>query len=89
MADTIQDSIDMTNISIPEFPIQIDFGDWVKMHPDCDSIMEMIGTGPIMLVYAYATSKAGNKALNQLKKQKYADKKILMGVSKDGISRLV
>ncbi len=88
MSISSKQAIDMTYISIPDYPIEINYGDWVINHPDCDSIMEMIGNGPIMLVYAYSTSKEGNKELRQLKDTSFSDKKILMGVSKDGISRL-
>ncbi|MBE5832194.1 MAG: hypothetical protein E7306_10705 [Butyrivibrio sp.] len=79
MAISSKQSIDMTYISIPDFPIEINYGDWVIDHPECDSIMEMIGTGPIMLVYAYSTSNEGNKELRLLKDARFSDKKILMG----------
>ncbi len=42
MAISSKQSIDMTYISIPDFPIEINYGDWVIDHPECDSIMEMI-----------------------------------------------
>jgi hypothetical protein len=83
------DLTNVTDVVVPEFPIETDYGNWAIEHPECDSIIEQIGTGPIILVYAYATSHEGNKTLMRIKEQKFADKEILMGVTLDGIRRLI
>ena len=77
------------NVVIPEYPITVNLGEWVIAHPECDSICERIGTGPNYLIYAYATGKEGNGDLEDLRDEKFSDKKILEGVSLDGIRRLI
>ncbi len=82
----------VTNISkvvIPEFPIETNYGKWLLENPECDSISEQIGTGTTMIVYAYATSKSGNKELRELRNKMFPDKKIYRALSQAGIRTLV
>ena len=85
MTSTMQNS----KVVIPEYPITVNLGEWVIEHPECDSICERIGTGPNYLIYAYATDKDGNGDLEELRDEKFSEKKILEGVSLDGIRRLI
>ena len=83
MTNTMQNS----KVVIPEYPITVNLGEWVIEHPECDSICERIG--PNYLIYAYATDKDGNGDLEELRDEKFSEKKILEGVSLDGIRRLI
>lgn len=78
-----------SDIFVYDYPVEVDCGDWIVNHPDCDTVCEQIGSGSIMLVYAYATSKSGNKPLHIYRDNNLSDKKILKGVSMDGIRRLI
>ncbi len=82
-------AIKTENVIVPEFPIEANYGQWAIDHPECDSIVEQIGTGPIILVYAYSVSKSGNKELELVKNSAFPDKEILMGVTLDGIRSLL
>ena len=77
------------NISVYEYPVEVDCGEWIVNHPDCDTVCEQIGSGSKMLVYAYATSKKGNEPLHAYRDKNLSNKKILKGVSIDGIRRLI
>ena len=78
-----------TDIIIPDYPIETNYGQWAYDHPECDTIMKLIGTGPIMLVYAYSGSKHANKELRRLRDERFADKRILQGVPRYGDIREV
>jgi hypothetical protein len=80
---------DMNNIAMPDNPIIVNLGNWIIDHPECDSICERIGTGPDYRIFAYALSKEGNVALQTLRDERFAGKKILMGVTMDGVRRLI
>ena len=82
-------NIDMSNISVPETPMEVDFGQWIIDHPGCDTIFERIAGNGHILVYAYATSDEGNDTLQIYRNEKLANMKILQGVSADGIRQLV
>ena len=81
--------IETENICVYDYPVEVDCGEWIVKHPECDTVCEQIGAGSIMLVYAYATSKEGNESLHAYRDKKLSDKKILKGVSMDGIRRLI
>ncbi len=85
----MKDSIVADNIMIPDFPIEANYGQWAMEHPECDSVAEQIGTGTTILIYAYATSKDGNKTLRVCRDRMFTDKKIFKGVSLDGIRTLI
>ena len=74
-----------TDVKVFEYPEEANYGQWAFDHPECDSIIEQIGTGPTILVYAYATTKEGNKELENVRDEMFSDKAILMGVSMDAI----
>lgn len=78
-------AIDMTNIMVPEIPIEVDFGDWIISHPSCDTVIEEIQGSPKVLVYAYATSEDGNKALHLYRDRELSGMEISKGVSERGI----
>lgn len=82
-------TIDMNNISVPDSPIEIDMGKWVINHPDCDAIFDIIEGGPVIIVYAFSTAKEGNRPLHAFRDMKFSGKRILKGVSKDGVAKLI
>ena len=77
------------DIEILDFPIEANYGQWAMDHPECDTIYEQIGTSSVILVYAFAKSKSGNKPLELYRNNHLKDKKILMGVSMDGIRSII
>ena len=77
------------NITVYECPIEVDGGEWIVKHPECDTVFEQIGGGSVILVYAYATSKKGNDSLRAYRDEKLPDKYILQGVSMDGLRQLI
>ena len=79
----------INDIIMPDNPLSVDFGKWILEHPECDAIIEQIGTGPIMLVYAYSISKGANRELRRIRDERFKDKEILKGVTMDGIRNLV
>ena len=81
--------VKIADVEIFEYPVEANYGQWAVDHPECDSIIEQIGTGPIILVYAYATTKVGNEELRGVRDKMFPDKEILMGVSMDGIRGLI
>ena len=82
-------SENIRGIMVLEYPITVNLGEWVIDHPDCDSICERIGTGPNYLIYAYALDISANDALEKFRNEQYPDKKILTGVTMDGIRGLL
>ena len=76
-------------ITILEHPIVAEYIQWVIDHPECDTIIEHIGNGPTMRVFAFAQTKTANKALRRYRKEHFPDKRILMGMTKDGISSII
>jgi hypothetical protein len=79
----------MSHISVPEMPMEVDFGQWIIDHPGCDTIFERIAGNGHILVYAYATSDEGNDMLHTYRDERLSKMKILQGVSADGIRQLV
>ena len=87
MSDMVMEKKD--EIEILDFPIEANYGQWAIDHPECDTIYEQIGTSSVILVYAFAKSKRGNKLLEIYRNDHLKDKKILMGVSMDGIRSII
>ncbi len=85
----MNNSVISDSIVVPEYPIEADYGQWLMEHPECDLIADHIGTGTKLLIYAYATSKEGNKALRLCRDEKFDGKTIFKGVSVDGLSTLI
>lgn len=81
--------IDRANINVLDQPIKTDFGQWIIDHPDCDTIFDKAETSSVIIIYAYATSKKGNSDLHLYRDTHFTGKKILKGVSLDGIRKLV
>lgn len=77
------------DIEILEYPLEVNYGQWAIDHPECDTIYEQIGTGSTILVYAFALSKKANSLLVKYRDKHLQDKKILMGVSLDGIRSII
>ena len=82
-------AIDMSNIEVPELPIEVKLGDWIISHPDCDSVMEDIEGSSHVLIHAYATSKAGNRPLHAFRDANMPGKEITKGVSANGIRKII
>ena len=80
---------DESNIEVLQEPIEADYVQWAIEHPECDSIIEHIGQGATMRVFAYAITKAANRALRDYRNKYLSDKRILVGMTKDGISSIV
>ena len=59
----MNDIIETRDINILDNPVEIDYGKWIIEHPECDAVFDKTASDPIILIYAYATSKKGNKAL--------------------------
>ena len=76
------------NIEILDYPIEVNMGEWTFGHPDCNSIIQQIGTGPKAMVYAYAKSKDGNSELKTYRDECMDGQEILVGLTKDAISSL-
>jgi hypothetical protein len=85
----MKNTADLAEVAVPESPITANLGEWIIGHPECDSICEKIGSGPDYRIYAYSLSKRGNEALQTLRDERFVGKKILMGVTMDGIRRLI
>ena len=68
-------------------PQEVDAGEWIGTHIDCDTIIEDLGDR--LLVYAFATNPHYNKALLSYKRHKYGNLCILKGVSENAIGSLV
>ena len=81
--------LENTGVCVPDWPIEVDFGEWIINHPDCDAIYERISGSSNILIYAYAMTRSGNDALRVLRDQQFSGKKILQGVSERGIRQLV
>lgn len=77
------------NIKIPNTPLVVNLGEWIIEHPDCDSICERIDANHNYLIFAYASQKSGNQDIKKLRDERFSDKKILMGVTADGIRGLI
>lgn len=77
------------NISVYDFPIEVDGGEWIENHPDCDTVCEQIGAGAGLLVYAYATSKKGNEPLHVYRDKYLPDMNILKGISKEAVQGFI
>ena len=84
--DTVTEKKD---IVVLDFPIEANYGQWAIDHPECDTVYEQIGTSSTILVYAYSLSKGGNKNLHRYRDEFLEGKKILMGVSLDGIRSII
>ena len=78
-----------SSIVICDPPQEVNYGSWLFEHPDCDTIVQHIGTGPIMLVFAYSLSKEGNEELMSYRNYHMPEKTILAGVSADGIRSIL
>lgn len=85
----MDNEFDLSNVIVPDWPLEVDFGDWIIDHPDCDTVYERISGSSNILVYAYASDKSGNDILRDLRDRNYSGKKILQGVSENGIRQLV
>ena len=70
----------MRNIVVPEAPIEADYGEWAFLHPECDTIMQIVGTGSTILVYGYAKRAEGNRELRAYRNAFFPNLKILKGV---------
>ncbi|MBQ9361751.1 MAG: hypothetical protein IJT96_12020 [Lachnospiraceae bacterium] len=84
----MMDTVETIDIAMPDKPITVNLGKWIIEHPECDSICERIGSGPDYLIYAYALSKEGNAQLQALRDEKFVGKKILMGITMNGLRRI-
>ena len=76
----MMDTVETIDIAMPDKPITVNLGKWIIEHPECDSICERI--------YAYALSKEGNAQLQALRDEKFVGKKILMGITMNGLRRI-
>ena len=70
------------DIVVLESPIEVDTGEWIENHIECDTVVENISQGIRMLVYAYADSPEGNISLKKFRDEKMKGKKILKGLSR-------
>ena len=77
------------HIVIPKEPIESTYGDWAFDHPECDSIMQLIGTGPSILVFGYAKDEKGNAELRRYRNEHLPEYRILSGVTKDAVNGLI
>lgn len=81
--------VDLNDIAVLEDPIKMDLGEWILAHPDCDTICDETGEDGEIRIYAYSLNKAGNRMLMLVRNEKYTDKRILGGLSKDAIGLFV
>lgn len=68
-------------------PQTIDTGKWANEHLDCDAIID--NHGSTIVVYAFTLDPKYNSSLSDYRKQKYNNKKILRGISSNGLNSLV
>lgn len=80
-------TIDMTNISVQKTPIEVDLGEWIMSHPDCDTILEHAAGSSNALVFAYAVNEDGNESLLKYRNENCPDMELLKGVSSYGIRK--
>ena len=80
---------DNPNIVVCNPPEEANYGTWLLNHPDCDTVIQHIGTGATILIYAYAKNASGNEELEQYRDSYMPDYDILMGVSEDGIRSVI
>ena len=81
--------IDDNSVEVLECPIDISLGDWAIEHPECDAIYEPIGNGPMIRIFAFARSHDGNAELKKTRAMKFETKRILKGMTYDGISGII
>ena len=67
-------------------PQEVDAGEWMESHLDCDTIMDDLGQK--LLVYAYSREPRYNRALEDYHKLKYSRHLILKGISSDGLNSI-
>lgn len=65
-------------------PQEIDAGEWLEEHLDCDAIVDDLGTR--IVVYAYTLDPDYNGALSEYQREKYTDRFVLRGISSDGLN---
>ena len=69
-------------------PQEVDFGNWLLSHPDCDTIFDKTATFERIIVLAYATDEQYNDRLAEIRDERYSDKFILKGLSRDGVNSI-
>ena len=77
------------NIIVLDYPEEVNFSEWSFEHPECDCIIQQIGTGPKAMLYAYSKSKAGNEELRIYRNKYLEGYEILVGLSENAISSLL
>ena len=67
-------------------PQEVDTGEWMENHLDCDTIMDDLGQ--TLLVYAFTREPQYNLELENFQQKKYGKHYILKGISSDGLNSI-
>lgn len=67
-------------------PWEVDAGEWLENHLDCDAIIDDLGTK--IVVYAYTRNPQFNRKLSDYRKESYSGKTILRGISSVGLNSI-
>lgn len=82
----VTDYSNQESITVLDKPMEVDVGEWIFSHPDCDSIVEFIIGKQSMFVFAYAKYESGNDELQKYRGLFMPEKRILKGVSRYAIA---
>ena len=77
------------NIEVLEYPIETDYAHLISDHPACDAIIFPIGTGPKVMLYAYAKSEEGNGEIKNYRDRYMSEMEIQAGLSEDALNSLL
>ena len=77
------------SITILNEPMEVNWGDWLMAHPDCDTICEDVEVGERIRVFAFSKTSKGNKDLKAYRNEHLSGMQILKGISSYAIAGIV